>query len=264
MAETRWVELDQLNVLAVDDNSINREFLRAALGSRVAVLRLCGSGHEAIRLCREERFDLVLMDLHMPDMDGLGAWQSIVAEAGDGPAPRVIALTADSRPEERDRLRAAGFNGFLGKPVGMELLLGTMLRVANGQSGFVHLQQSPSGSTAFLDDARALDANGSISRVRAMRKALAEEVSRGMPELDQNLAAAQYDDAAELLHQWVGACGYAGTARLERACRALEQCLNERLDSSPGTLYLELRRTAAATVQAIALDLRPSTLPAAG
>src|SRR6056297_1244613 len=110
-------EIRDLAVLAVDDHQINRDFIQAALAPAVASLELAGTGYEAVERCRSRRFDIVLMDLHMPDMDGLTAWEQIRGQATGELSMRVIALTADSRPEERERLRCAGFHGFLSKPV---------------------------------------------------------------------------------------------------------------------------------------------------
>lgn len=245
--------LGALRILAVDDHSINRDFLHAVLGPGVAELTLAGSGHEAIDACRRDTFDIVLMDLHMPDMDGADAWRQIVRELDAGAAPRVIALTADSRPEERERLRALGFHGFLPKPVSADLLRATIVRVANGGDGFAEESEQSPKRVLLLDDERARRANGSEKRAGEMRAAVAAEIEHSLPELHRLLLDGRHAAAAELLHQWKGACGYAGASRLEQACRQLEQSLSRDPDSSPGTLLFNLQRTAESTRQAIAL-----------
>ncbi|HKL51715.1 MAG TPA: response regulator [Wenzhouxiangellaceae bacterium] len=246
------VEIGRLSVLAVDDHQTNREFIRAALSNKVALLELAGSGLEAVQKCRNRRFDIVLMDLHMPDMDGLGAWQRICQQAERNTTGRVIALTADSRAEERERLRAAGFHGFLNKPVAPDLLLRTICRVAAGHDGFSEIRDPAQARALLLDDARAARVSGSPRRARQMRKALATELDQRSSELDQALADTRFEQASELLHQWSGAGGYAGATRLQRASTLLEQSLRNELDSSPGSLYLNLLRTLMATRQAIA------------
>lgn len=246
------VEIGSLSVLAVDDHQTNREFIRAALSDKVALLELAGSGLEALRKCRNRRFDIVLMDLHMPDMDGLGAWQRICEQAGGQATGRVIALTADSRAEERERLRAAGFHGFLNKPVAPDLLLGTICRVGAGHDGFSEIRDPAQERALLLDDARAARVSGSPRRARQMRRALASEIDQRSSALDRALADTRFEEAAELLHQWSGAGGYAGATRLQQASTLLEQSLRNELDSSPGNLYLNLLRTMLATRQAIA------------
>lgn len=247
-------EIGTLSVLAVDDHEINRDFIRAALAPAAAHLQLAGSGFEAVQCCAKRRFDVVLMDLHMPDMDGASAWHRIREQADGRLSTRVIALTADSRPEERDRLRAAGFHGFLNKPVAPDLLVRTIQRVAAGSDGFAEIQDPADQRALLLDEARAQRASGNARRAGQMREALAQELEQRLDELDQALAEGRFEEAAELLHQWAGASGYAGATRLEQASAALEQSLRNALDSSPGTLYLNLVRTLEGTRQSIALS----------
>ncbi|MEX2499782.1 MAG: response regulator [Wenzhouxiangellaceae bacterium] len=251
-----------LAVLAVDDHEINRDFIRAALTGKVASLELAGSGFEAVRHCQNAHFDIVLMDLHMPDMDGLSAWRRICSQAGDKLTTRVIALTADSRSEECERLRNAGFHGFLNKPVPPKLLMRTIGRVAAGRDGFTEIRDPAEQRALLLDDARAARASGSPKRARQMRAALAHEFDERRADLDRALAEGRFGDAAELLHQWTGASGYAGATRMEQASAALEQVLRRDLDSSPGTLYLDLLRTLESTRQSIvAADPNRAVLP---
>lgn len=244
-------EIEGLAILAVDDHEINREFIQAALAPAVGSLALAGSGFEAIERCRERQFDVVLMDLHMPDMDGLSAWERIRDLETGGSSTRVIALTADSRPEERERLRNAGFHGFLSKPVAPGLLLQTIRRVVAGRDGFTEIHDPAERRALLLDDGRAARACGSPERARQMRAALATEIDDHWPSLDSAIASGRFEDAAQQLHQWAGASGYSGATRLEQACAALEASLRRDLDSSPGSLYLNLLRTVESTRQSI-------------
>src|SRR6056297_4156775 len=101
-------EIEGLAVLAVDDHEINRDFIHAALAPAVASLELACSGFEAIECCRKRRFDVVLMDLHMPDMDGLSAWEHI-REQATGRSTRVIAFFGPAISCKRgDSRRPAG------------------------------------------------------------------------------------------------------------------------------------------------------------
>jgi signal transduction histidine kinase/ligand-binding sensor domain-containing protein len=113
-------------VLLVEDNAINQrvaaELLRK-LGCQVVV---AASGPRAIELAAQQRFHLVLMDIHMPGMDGLETTSAIrQAENGSRRTP-VIALTADARAENEQLCLAAGMDGFLGKPINVEELRATL------------------------------------------------------------------------------------------------------------------------------------------
>jgi len=239
-------------VLAVDDHAVNRQFLRAALSDRVKRLELVGSGQEAIERCTAGAFDLVLMDLHMPDMDGVTAWERIRSGIGDR-APCIIALTADSRPGERDRIRRAGFQGFVNKPVRIDTLIEAMRQALSDPDAFVEPDAQRSGPVLLLDRERAAAACGGPEPARQIQQSLSKELAREAPSLDRMLAEGRVQDAAAFLHQWRGASAYAGAGRLQRACERLESSLLQDLDSAPGILYLELLRTVEATRAAIGL-----------
>lgn len=252
---SRPIRLDAA-VLAVDDHAVNRQFLRAALSDRVRHLELVASGQEAIERCEASVFDLILMDLHMPDMDGVSAWERIRA-GRDNSIPRIIALTADSRPGERDRIRRAGFQGFVNKPVRIDALVEAMRHVLSDPDAFVEPDAQRAGPVLLLDRERAAAACGGSEPARRIQQSLAEELAREAPALDQMLSEGRLQDAASCLHQWRGASAYAGASRLQRACDRLESSLLQNLDSAPGVLYLELLRTLEATRAAIEFDSDP-------
>jgi len=244
--------LDQTAVLAVDDHDVNRDFLRLALASKVGRLDFATSGQEAIDRCRERHYDLVLMDLHMPDMDGIEAWRRITMQVDEQIPGRMlaVALTADSRPEVRERVRAAGFRGFLLKPVELPRLLDLLPRLIGGGPDFVDAE-SAGPSSRLIDPARARRASGSAENARAIQRALIDDLRARRAPLDRMLASGRFDDAAQLLHQWKGASGYAGAGRLETACARLEHLLGDDPESSPGSQYLALLRTLDGTCEAV-------------
>ena len=104
-----------LRVLVAEDNRVNQkvaEGMFQRLGLDVVLVR---DGLEAIERCSTELFDLVLMDLHMPQLDGLQAARALIEAHGDA-CPRIVALSADVSAESAARCREVGMDGFLGKP----------------------------------------------------------------------------------------------------------------------------------------------------
>ena len=251
MEPSNDIRLSGLRLLAADDHAVNRDFIRAVLGQRVAELALATNGREAVRACREQSYDVVLLDLHMPDLDGFAVREAI-AELDPDQRTRVLALTADSRPEQRERLRRRGFHGVLHKPVSSPLLIDGILAAASGRIRFVELDDTDAEPAALLDDRAAARAAGGSRPVAEMRRALAAELDEHGPELDRLIASGAYPEAAQRLHQWAGAAGYTGARRFGEVSGRLERCLVAGLDSSPGTLYFEWRRTLAATTAALA------------
>lgn len=115
-------------VLVVDDNSVNRKILARQLELAGTSADMAAGGEEALALWRSRRYDLMLADLQMPDMDGFELARRIrEGEASTG-ATRlpILAVTASTLEAEEERSRAAGMDGFVTKPVGIEQLRATL------------------------------------------------------------------------------------------------------------------------------------------
>jgi two-component system, sensor histidine kinase len=106
-----------LRVLVADDHPVNRKFMQVLLERLGHEVLLASQGEEAVAIVRAQPCDLVLMDLHMPVMDGFAAARAIRALPGPGAQVRVMALTSDAFAESRERAREAGMDDFLAKPV---------------------------------------------------------------------------------------------------------------------------------------------------
>ena len=102
-------------MLVAEDHSVNRKVIVGLLARLGVTPTVVGDGAQALDAVRTSRFDLVLMDVMMPVMDGLEATRRIRAEVGD--APRIVALTANATAEDAATCRDAGMDGFLPKPV---------------------------------------------------------------------------------------------------------------------------------------------------
>jgi CheY-like chemotaxis protein len=126
--------LAPLRVLVADDNPVNQAVARALLEAVGLTIQTAANGSEALERLRNDHFDLVLMDVHMPVMDGVDAVLRIRAgEAGRADIP-VIALTADSDPESDRRLTSAGFDALQTKPIRPAQLMAAMGAVLGGGS----------------------------------------------------------------------------------------------------------------------------------
>ncbi|SKA94685.1 PAS domain S-box-containing protein [Paucidesulfovibrio gracilis DSM 16080] len=110
-------------VLLAEDNELNQEFLTFFLEDAGHTVRVAGNGKEVLQALSEERFDIVLMDIQMPEMDGMEATARI--RRGESAAPSdipIVALTAYAMKGDRERMLEAGMNDYLSKPVDMEAL----------------------------------------------------------------------------------------------------------------------------------------------
>ncbi|MDP2316484.1 MAG: ATP-binding protein [Pseudomonadota bacterium] len=112
----------RLHVLIVDDNAVNRRVLRAMLSPLACDLTEAADGATAIQLARDLQPGVILMDIQMPEMDGLAATSILAADPATADIP-VIAITAHAMLADADRAVAAGCVGYLPKPVGRESLM---------------------------------------------------------------------------------------------------------------------------------------------
>jgi len=100
----------------------------------VAKVVLAGNGLEAVAICQEREFDVVLMDCHMPEMDGYAATMAIRKLAGAICRVPIVALTAGVSGEERRKAIQAGMDGFLSKPVNRDELAATLAALPRRES----------------------------------------------------------------------------------------------------------------------------------
>ncbi len=109
-------------VLLVDDHPMNRELGEAMLVLAGCEVTVAEDGDEAVRLAAQHDFDVILMDVHMPRMDGLAATRAIRALGGPRSQTPIIALTADVMPQQVERCRKAGMVDHIAKPIDRETL----------------------------------------------------------------------------------------------------------------------------------------------
>jgi CheY-like chemotaxis protein len=119
-------------ILLVEDEPINREITWMMLEDIGQVVDLAEDGIEAIELARQTAYDLILMDMQMPRMNGLDATREIRAMPTGSTVP-IIALTANAFAEDRERCLAAGMNDFIAKPVHPEALYAGMLKLLSSR-----------------------------------------------------------------------------------------------------------------------------------
>ncbi len=111
-----------LRILLAEDNLVNQKVVLRMLEKFGFSADVASNGIEALEALHRQSYDLVLMDVHMPEMDGVEATKQIRRSVASERQPRIVALTAAAMKEDRDACLAAGMDGFLTKPVRPEHL----------------------------------------------------------------------------------------------------------------------------------------------
>ncbi len=138
-----------LRILLAEDNVINQRVALAMLSRFGYRAEVAGNGVEVLAALELGAYDVVLMDVQMPEMDGITATRKIRAMMAQGKQPRIIAMTANVSTQDRDECLAAGMDDFVGKPIRVEELARALSRIR---------PQSPgSAATNALDTNQVLD-----------------------------------------------------------------------------------------------------------
>jgi hypothetical protein len=111
-----------LSILLAEDNLVNQRVAMTMLGKMGHRITLATNGREALEQWRQNNFDLIFMDVQMPEMTGLQATTQIRQEEAAGVHVTIVAMTASAMSEERDRCLSAGMDDFISKPVSYKVI----------------------------------------------------------------------------------------------------------------------------------------------
>ncbi|HEX5775221.1 MAG TPA: ATP-binding protein [Caulobacteraceae bacterium] len=126
----------EARVLVVDDHAVNRQAISLVLAPLGITPELASSAEEGLERLAVEAFDVVLMDVYMPGMDGREATRRLRAQPGPNRDTPVIAITASATPKDWDACLAAGMNGYVGKPIEPSQLYAVLEAVVSGENAF--------------------------------------------------------------------------------------------------------------------------------
>ncbi|EKC9334203.1 two-component sensor histidine kinase BarA [Salmonella enterica] len=219
-----------MTVMAVDDNPANLKLIGALLEDKVQHVELCDSGHQAVDRAKQMQFDLILMDIQMPDMDGIRACELIHQLPHQQQTP-VIAVTAHAMAGQKEKLLSAGMNDYLAKPIEEEKLHNLLLRykpVANVAARLMAPEPAEFifNPNATLDWQLALrQAAGKPDLARDMLQMLIDFLPEVRNKIEEQLVGENPNGLVDLVHKLHGSCGYSGVPRMKNLCQLIEQQL---------------------------------------
>ncbi|WP_105900880.1 two-component sensor histidine kinase BarA [Vibrio gangliei] len=235
-----------LKVMAVDDNPANLKLISALLEEQVEHIVACSSGTQAVAQAAEQKFDVILMDIQMPHMDGVTACQKIKQLPMNAQTP-VIAVTAHAIDGERERLLQAGMDDYLSKPIEEHVLHQALVHWnPYAEQGTIERLDLTDGQLDKLPSItqghhhKSASQPVSIDWPKALKQAANKEdlaidmltmLIEFLPEVDQEIERAltepeKYQESLlATIHKLHGSCSYSGVPKLQTLCATIETAL---------------------------------------
>lgn len=253
--------LNSPKILAVDDHPANLKLIKTLLNSMGAITTTVDSGSKALDAMEKNDFDLVFMDIQMPQMDGLEATERIRASEAKNQHTPIVALTAHALAGEKENLIQRGMDDYLTKPVSEDQLQKTIFKWtgANLSESSEHLlpddeQDIPdpliSVSTRITDgddeDTECVSlllglqrAGGKLGLAKEMFSMLLESLEQEQAKMSAFYQEGNYDSLLEQVHRLHGATHYCGVEKLQRVTEHTETILKqEKADEIEDALFL--------------------------
>jgi two-component system sensor histidine kinase BarA len=225
-----------IKVLAVDDNEANLKLINALLLEQVSDVVLAENGMKAFELCKDEKFDLIFMDIQMPIMDGISTLKAIKNDICNSKTP-VIAVTAHALSGEKEKMQQQGFNAYMTKPIDETMLNhiiyeycdvnhfinSTKQHLSIATKTIQHPQAIANKASVVMDWSLALHRTGGKENLAiAMLTGLVDSLAESHKNISNALINQDTEQLKSLIHKLNGACCYTGVPNLTTICQELE------------------------------------------
>lgn len=225
-----------LKILLVEDNPANQKLARYILEDRGHVVEVAANGHEARLLSQRNCYDVILMDVQMPGMNGLDVAAAIrKREDGRSRVP-ILAMTAHAMQGDRERCLNAGMDGYLSKPINGQEMIG-LVEQWSGQARAVARGQSPvppgaAPAPLFARERAIALCAGSRELLADMVRCFREDVRSVLPLLEEAFRKGNLGEIARLAHRVKGTLVYLGAEPAVSAALALEEIGTRTVDAA--------------------------------
>jgi signal transduction histidine kinase/DNA-binding response OmpR family regulator/HPt (histidine-containing phosphotransfer) domain-containing protein len=241
-----------LRILLAEDNRVNQVVVLRMLEKMGHTVKIACNGREAVSFTAAESFDLVFMDVQMPEMDGLMATKNIRGrEKQTGLHIPIIAMTAHAMQGDRERCLQAGMDGYVSKPVSsqeIESVIATAFVVKTVEQPLAGVQVIPASPVAW-DHAKALErVDGDEPLLQEMIQIFLEECPKQLAKLREAVAEGNSDMLERVAHNLKGELGYLGMPGACQKARDLEEMGRNRSYSQASEIFLALETEVSALV----------------
>jgi CheY-like chemotaxis protein/HPt (histidine-containing phosphotransfer) domain-containing protein len=253
-------------VLVAEDQFVNQQVASLSLRKLGYEIDVVPDGARAVAAWRTGRYDAILMDCHMPEMDGFEATRAIRREEKAGTRIPIFALSASALPDEREACRVAGMDGFLAKPLDLDVLAATLGRAipskpriatsavasrsprdtqgsARAAAAAVVVPAETSGdgekpvwNRTLIDELRSLQPEGEPDPVPDLLRGFLLESVKGLEKLEESARNGDAPATRAAAHRLKGGALNLGAERLAAACATVEKAARRGESVQPGAL----------------------------
>jgi len=230
---------EALDLLVAEDKPMNQKLVKAILERIGHRIKIAASGKEVLKAVQAQRFDAVLMDINMPEMDGLEATRRIRArerEAGGSHLP-IIAMTAYAMNSDREKCLEAGMDGFIAKPIDTVELQRALMQTVYGQNELIVEKAEDSNKRAAQSQvpqdisAMLKQVGGNIDLMGELAEMFFDDYRKEMPVLEQALEKNDFDSISVIIHGFKGELGNLGMDSAYQLAIELDKMLK---NNTPG------------------------------
>jgi signal transduction histidine kinase/CheY-like chemotaxis protein/HPt (histidine-containing phosphotransfer) domain-containing protein len=236
-----------LRILLTEDNPVNQKLALRLLDKMGYRADVAGNGLEAVQALERQGYDLILMDVQMPEMDGLEATRQIVSRWPHD-RPRIVAMTADAMQGDREKCIAAGMDDYLTKPIRTPELVVAIERTSRrdraASPSRLSAPAEPPVDRATID--RLVESMGDAEFVADLLATFTTDAPGMLDQIDSAIGSADVGTVRRIAHTLKSNAATFGASPLSEACRQLEHAAKEGdLGSAPGlaqTIRVEYER----------------------
>jgi len=273
-AERSLAENLPLRILLCDDNAINQKVAARLLQQVGYQSDIAASGREALEALDHRHYDLIFMDVMMPEMDGLEATRLIRERQKRGALPNyqsriiVVAMTAQAMQGDREKCLAAGMDDYLAKPIRLADIRGVIehwgLQISPAESAPVKSEPSPAAETLSVDMDRLNDmTDGNAENFRELVELYFKQTAQQLDQIEAAVSANDADKVRHVAHSCAGASATLGMVRIVPLLRELERQGTEGKLTNAAEICENARREFKLIQNFLAAQPALATMPAA-